>query len=152
MRIIVIVVIAGIIAAAAFMVIKNNRTPEHLGAENGSLAPLPSTPNAVSSQADTEHRGYIEPFTLQNGTESLENIKAIIRADEQAEIVSADDRYVHAVYASNVFKFKDDVEFYVNESENSIDVRSAARVGYSDMDVNRKRIEAIREAYQSKHE
>lgn len=150
MRTIIIVVIAGIIAAAVFMLIKNNRTPEHLGVDNGMLAPLPSTPNAVSSQVESEHRGYIEPFSLQNGTISLEDLRAIVQADEQAEIVAQDERYMHAVYSSNVFKFKDDVEFYVNEEENKIDVRSAARVGYSDMDVNRKRIESIRKAYEAK--
>jgi uncharacterized protein (DUF1499 family) len=38
----------------------------------------------------------------------------------------------------------DDLEFHLDASARVIHVRSAARLGYSDFGVNRKRIEAIR--------
>ncbi|MCA9019441.1 MAG: DUF1499 domain-containing protein, partial [Planctomycetaceae bacterium] len=37
--------------------------------------------------------------------------------------------------------------FLVDSSQNVIHVRSASRVGYSDLGVNRKRIEAIRNLF-----
>jgi uncharacterized protein (DUF1499 family) len=43
--------------------------------------------------------------------------------------------------------FVDDVEFVVNPAQRLIDVRSASRLGHSDLGVNRKRIEAVRQAF-----
>ena len=40
--------------------------------------------------------------------------------------------------------FIDDVEFYFDSNAEVIQVRSAARLGKSDLGVNRKRIDAIR--------
>ena len=42
--------------------------------------------------------------------------------------------------------FVDDVEFYF-PNESIIHVRSASRMGYSDLGVNRKRIETIRQRF-----
>ena len=44
--------------------------------------------------------------------------------------------------------YVDDVEFLVNPTENVIDVRSASRLGQSDLGVNRQRIEQIRKLLQ----
>ncbi|HEY9596037.1 MAG TPA: DUF1499 domain-containing protein, partial [Cyanophyceae cyanobacterium] len=40
--------------------------------------------------------------------------------------------------------FVDDVEFFLDDNANVIQVRSASRLGESDLGVNRKRIETIR--------
>jgi uncharacterized protein (DUF1499 family) len=40
--------------------------------------------------------------------------------------------------------FVDDVEFFLDEGANVIHVRSASRLGQSDLGVNRKRVETIR--------
>jgi uncharacterized protein (DUF1499 family) len=40
--------------------------------------------------------------------------------------------------------FVDDVEFLIDDSAKLINVRSASRLGQSDLGVNRKRIETIR--------
>ena len=48
--------------------------------------------------------------------------------------------------------FVDDVEFYLKAGateETVIQVRSASRLGYSDMGVNRERVEGIRESLKS---
>jgi uncharacterized protein (DUF1499 family) len=47
-------------------------------------------------------------------------------------------------------RYRDDVEFLLRTDENEIAVRSASRVGYSDMGLNRDRIEAIRAALRAK--
>jgi uncharacterized protein (DUF1499 family) len=41
-------------------------------------------------------------------------------------------------------RFVDDVEFLFDDTNKKIHVRSASRVGYSDMGVNRKRVEELR--------
>ena len=43
--------------------------------------------------------------------------------------------------------FVDDVEFRIDEAARGIHVRSASRKGYWDLGVNRRRVEAIREAF-----
>jgi len=53
--------------------------------------------------------------------------------------------YLSATYMSKIFKYVDDVEIR-KESDILWHIRSASRVGYSDMGVNRKRVEAIRAA------
>jgi uncharacterized protein (DUF1499 family) len=40
--------------------------------------------------------------------------------------------------------FVDDVEFLIAPEQSQIHVRSAARLGYSDFGVNRKRVEFLR--------
>ncbi|PZO25782.1 MAG: DUF1499 domain-containing protein, partial [Betaproteobacteria bacterium] len=42
------------------------------------------------------------------------------------------------------FGFVDDVEFRIDQGSGLLHVRSASRVGYSDLDANRKRVEQIR--------
>jgi uncharacterized protein (DUF1499 family) len=59
-------------------------------------------------------------------------------------VVAATESYLHAEFRSAVFRFVDDVEFFADESAGVIQVRSASRVGSSDLGVNRKRIETIR--------
>ncbi|MBN2243722.1 MAG: DUF1499 domain-containing protein [Acidobacteria bacterium] len=50
-------------------------------------------------------------------------------------------------YTSRLFRFVDDVEFYLDDERKVIDFRSASRTGYSDLGVNRKRMETIRKKY-----
>jgi uncharacterized protein (DUF1499 family) len=59
-------------------------------------------------------------------------------------VVSTDGNYVHAVFTSRLFRFRDDVEFLVASDEGIVHVKSASRVGHSDFGVNRKRVETIR--------
>ena len=43
--------------------------------------------------------------------------------------------------------YVDDVEFYLNADKGIIEVRSASRLGQSDLGVNRDRIETIRSKF-----
>jgi uncharacterized protein (DUF1499 family) len=51
---------------------------------------------------------------------------------------------LHVEFTSQLMGFVDDVEFYFDPDGKSIQVRSASRLGESDLGVNRQRIEAIR--------
>jgi len=52
--------------------------------------------------------------------------------------------YLHAECRSAWFGFVDDLELHLRPSEASIAVRSASRLGYSDLGVNRRRVEDLR--------
>ena len=54
-------------------------------------------------------------------------------------------------FTTSVMGFVDDVEFLNEPANGQMSVRSASRVGYSDLGANRKRIEAIRTALNVGH-
>lgn len=120
--------------------------PTNLGVTNGQLAACPSSPNCVSSQSqDVEHQ--IEALRYQ-GTpaEAIAQLKTAIESLPRTQIIQITDNYLYAEFTSALMGFVDDVEFYVNPAEPMIEVRSASRLGESDLGVNRQRVEAIRSA------
>jgi uncharacterized protein (DUF1499 family) len=64
-----------------------------------------------------------------------------------ARITDSAGPYLHAEFRSRLWGFVDDVEFRVDAAARVIHVRSASRQGYSDLGVNRKRVEALRKAF-----
>lgn len=122
--------------------------PTNLGVEQGKFAPCPPSPNCVSSQSvDAEHQ--IEPFTYKDDSETaFKQIQTILENTENAAIIKDETNYIYAEFTSPLMGFVDDVEFYLDEQETLIQVRSASRLGESDLGVNRKRIETIREQFQ----
>ncbi len=122
--------------------------PENIGVTNEKLLPCPSTPNCVSSQSDdAEHS--IRPLSYEGeGEEAISTLKDIINRQERTQIISESDGYLYAQFTSHWMGFVDDVEFLVNENQGVIDVRSASRLGESDLGVNRERIDTIRQVFE----
>jgi uncharacterized protein (DUF1499 family) len=121
--------------------------PQNLGVTEGKLAPCPESSNCVSSQsADKAH--YVAPLKFK-GTqaEARGRLMSVVTSMDRARVVSDRGDYVHAEFTSQIFRFVDDVEFYVDGARKTIHVRSASRVGRSDLGVNRKRIEEIRRRF-----
>ena len=105
------------------------------------FAPVPTSPNCVSSRANTDDRQhYIEP--LRGVT--LDAVRRAMATLPRVELVEEAPGYLHFVQTSWLFRFKDDVEFEVEGDV--VHVRSASRVGHGDLGVNRKRVEAVRKA------
>ena len=125
--------------------------PMNLGVHDGMLAPCPVTANCVSNQStDKEHA--IEPlFFSGTPAEAMADLKKVLSGMPRARIVTATETYLHAEFTSALFRFVDDVEFWLDESASTIHLRSASRVGYSDLGVNRKRIESLTVAMKSLH-
>lgn len=115
-----------------------------LGAPEGKLAPCPKSPNCVSSQArDAAHA--IAPLTYTGpASAAMDRLARIIEALPRARIIVRDTDYLHAEFTSVLLRFVDDVEVVVDAAAQQIHVRSASRVGYSDLGVNRRRVETIR--------
>lgn len=102
-------------------------------------------PNCVSSQQGQAPNQAVQPFDLK----SLENPEESIFAAVQATggtVVAQANGLMSAEYKSKLFGFVDDVVIKIHPSNDHADIISRSRVGYSDFGVNRKRVEAIREA------
>jgi uncharacterized protein (DUF1499 family) len=120
--------------------------PDNLGVQNGQLAACPASPNCVSSQASTtDKEHYVAPIAYEGaGTETLAKLKNLIEGLERTTIIESSNTYLYAEFASKLMGFVDDVEFFVDDSAKVIHVRSASRLGQSDLGVNRQRIEDLR--------
>jgi uncharacterized protein (DUF1499 family) len=114
------------------------------GLQDGKLRPCPDKPNCVCTQ-DPAERHRAEPIRY-TGTldEAQEKLLTVIRHMPQSTLVKADPEYIHAEFRSSFFEFVDDVEFLFDDTARLINFRSAARTGYYDFNVNRKRMEEIR--------
>ena len=116
--------------------------PDNLGLHNGALAPLALTPNGVSSQSpDAAH--FIEPLRFnKSAAEGKARLKEVLRRCPRATLVRENEVYLHVEFRSPWFHFVDDVEFLI--ADRVIHLRSASRVGKSDLGVNRRRLESLR--------
>lgn len=115
-----------------------------IGLSSGHLSSCPSSPNCVVSQdGDQEHT--INPITYQGDrNKAKETLLQVLSVVPRTAVIDQTDNYIHTESTSRIFKFVDDAEFYFPEEQNIIHVRSASRVGESDLGVNRRRIEQIR--------
>ncbi|HET9700083.1 MAG TPA: DUF1499 domain-containing protein [Burkholderiales bacterium] len=125
--------------------------PTNLGVRDGRLAPCPASPNCVSSDArDGEHA--VEPLRLAQPAErAWRAIREAVAALPRTGFVTETEDYVHAECASALLGFVDDLELHLRPAEGIVAVRSASRRGYSDLGVNRKRVEDLRAALRSRH-
>ena len=83
------------------------------------------------------------PFT-GSSDEAMQHIEDLVTETPRAKIVTVEDNYLHVEFESAFFRFVDDVEFLIDPEGQLIHFRSASRVGYSDLGVNRRRMEQIR--------
>ena len=138
------VVGAGIVGLIVWA--RSSTAPLTLGPNKGTLAECPSSPNCVSSYAtDPQHR--IEPLRFDgDASHAMETLVGAIQGMPRSQIMtsSESDGYLHAEFRSAFIGYIDDVEFLVDPEASLIHVRSASRLGHSDMGVNRNRVESIR--------
>ena len=120
--------------------------PANLGVnENGQLAPLPSAPHAVGSQALEGSNKAIAPLMVVGDKGNyMARLAAVVADMPGAQVVKQDATYLYAEYTSSLMGFVDDVEFAMQVDGQRVDVRSSSRIGYYDFDANRDRIEKIR--------
>jgi len=108
--------------------------------DNGqqSLADCPGTPNC---QRDTLTIGG-EP------SQAIRTMATLIGENSHTQIVTQDEQYLHATWSSPIMGFIDDVEFLLVQPENGeqpvLQVRSASRLGKSDLGANAARIDTLR--------
>lgn len=120
--------------------------PANAGAGDGQLAPCPDSPNCVSTMAtDDEHA--IEALAFPGSAEdTMAALAAVVQSMVRTTIISEGPYYLYAEYRTRIGSV-DDVEFLLDEPTRTVHFRSASRVGYSDLGLNRRRMEEFRALY-----
>lgn len=100
----------------------------------GPLEPCPDTPNCHTAST-----------SFERPSESLsEPVVTILKEMGAIEIESdGENGTIHAVFRIPIFGFKDDVNIAFEPDSAghcTLHIRSASRVGYSDLGVNRRRV------------
>lgn len=145
------VLLLTLVVAVFVIVIKNTRTPDTVGVHQGRLSPLPSSPNAVSSQTDDTGQ-FVAPLPFAGDQEQTRAalLEAIRSYPGKVRIETETPSYIHCVFTTDVLRFRDDVEFLLDGQNRLIHFRSASRIGYSDLGANRRRYETLAELYRRK--
>jgi uncharacterized protein (DUF1499 family) len=145
MWVLILLVVLGIGGLGALAWRSRSMPPVAGGVQNGTLAPCGNQPNCVSS-ADSRPEWRVAPIAFEaDPAGAVEVIKKTLSEMPNARIVSASEGYLHAEFRTPLFGFTDDVELLYDPEQKVIHIRAASRVGYSDLGVNRKRVEEIRE-------
>ncbi len=111
---------------------------------DGILPPCRIWPNCVSSMASGRLH-YIEPTYYNISlSEAVKKVKDVLTSIDRAEIIAERDDYLHFEIRSFVAGFIDNLEFYFDDTKKVLHYRSAARSGFYDFGVNRRRLKRIK--------
>jgi uncharacterized protein (DUF1499 family) len=109
------------------------------------LSSCPSSPNCVPSQA-TDERHRIAPVTFNGDPDTaFARLKQILARRNDTAVIKESPGYLRVELRTTFFV--DDGEFLLDRAGQVIHVRSASRLGYSDLGKNRSRMEEIRDQF-----
>ena len=109
-----------------------------------NLAKCVSTDNPNSES-------YIKPLKYASQMEDAKKkLLDIIKSYGRTKIIKDEGNYIHSEFRSFTWGFIDDVEFYFDDENKEILLRSSSRIGNDDSGENRKRIERIRILFEGK--
>ena len=115
------------------------------GTTGGKLAPCPASPNCVCSDTSSGSHA-IQPLAITGDPQAAwQALIAYLEAQAGFTIKTREPDYLHVEARTRVFRFVNDVEFQLRSSDGLIAMRSASRIGYSDLGANRRRLDAIRQ-------
>lgn len=147
-RIVSYLLVIGVLGLLAAMVyIRMQGAPTNLGVTAGKLRDCPNSPNCVSTQHSGKYR-QSEPIAYAGSmADAQATLLGVLSQMPRNALLTQQDDYLHVEFRSRVMGFGDDVEFYFDDAAKVIHFRAAARMGYDDLKVNPKRMEAIRTAF-----
>jgi len=112
------------------------------GIVNSKLTPCSKKPNCICTEFAEDNAHFIEPVTSQST--SINNVITAIETTG-GKIINTRSNYIYATYTSRIFRYVDDFEVRIDAENKLIHIRSASRVGHSDMGANLKRIEKVKQ-------
>ena len=116
------------------------------------ITPCPKTPNCVSS-VDTGRGHFIKPLNFTGSAKDAQyRLLNILNDLNRARVITFEENVIQVEFISTVLGFVDDVEFHFDDIKKIVHVKSASRVGFSDLGVNRRRIEKIRKQFEKTKE
>ena len=126
------------------MTIFSGRRPRALGIHDGRLRDCPPSPNCACSDASRDsHR--VDAFRLVKApAEAWRAVRESVEALPRTRVITDTGTYLHAECRSALFGFVDDLELQLRADDGLVAVRSASRIGYSDLGVNGERVRGLR--------
>lgn len=128
---------------------KYKNSPELI---DGRLSKCPDTPNCVCTENKNHTDHYISPINISQSTVPNFNFLLILKEivlNMGGSIQIEKVNYITATFTSAIFRFVDDFEIRIDKKNKVIHLRSASRVGRSDLGINKKRIELFKQRYKS---
>lgn len=108
----------------------------------------PQSPNCVSTMLPEVDKHFISPLPFKiNFQHSKQVILDILKEDAAIKNIELQEKLIYVQYIIPVFGFVDDVVFYFDQNTKEIHFRSASRIGYWDLGVNRRRMKKITKRY-----
>ncbi len=144
----VVAILTAVVLVRFAMLGQGSKAGQAPGLVSGSLSPCPDKPNCVCSEFDEDAAHYIAPLD-HAGVSAQSAMGELLQFIEDlgGDVVVSNDEYLAATFSSSLFGFVDDVEYRLDPSQKRIQIRSASRVGHSDLGVNRKRAEAMTRSF-----
>lgn len=135
-----------LILLSAMMAGCSGTRPDNLGVKGGQLAVCPSSPNCISSQSGRQDQ-LIAPLTLKAPADGeFQRLKSLLRLRQDVKVLEENEQYARVEFHTRLFI--DDGEFLLDRQRGVIHLRSASRIGYSDLGKNRSRMEEIRRMFE----
>lgn len=143
--------VTGLLLAAALVLAGcSGSPPQAVGPLGDDLRPCPGTPNCVHTGRGDPPEAPDFPLAAewQGGgsvDEILDQVEAALTSLPRSQVVDRRANYLRAEATSRIFRFVDDVEVLVAPGEERLVVRSASRMGRSDLGVNLNRVRELHE-------
>jgi uncharacterized protein (DUF1499 family) len=146
---VVLAVLALVLVAAVGLSLAARRRPPS-GLVDGRLRPCPDTPNCVSSQSAVEDQA-VRPMRFEGDPqEAFARLVGLVDTLPRTVLLQHDEGYAHFEVTTALLRFRDDLELQLDATAGVIHLRSCSRVGRSDLGTNRRRVEAIRGAFEDR--
>jgi uncharacterized protein (DUF1499 family) len=114
---------------------------------DGRLRPAPAKPNCVCSEAGTPADAAVAPLMFADAPDAAwARARTAVTALGGHVERDADD-HLWATFRTRLLRFVDDLELRLDRAGGVIHVRSASRVGHSDLGTNRRRVEELRRRF-----
>jgi uncharacterized protein (DUF1499 family) len=123
--------------------------PTDIGVRDGQLHDCPGSPNCVSSFT-SDNTKYAEPISVNphlSVAQAMQVTKDTLLAMPRVTLREEQGNYFWLEYRTRL-GFVDDVELLYDPQQHQFYFRSASRVGYSDLGMNRRRYNQIKSALQ----
>lgn len=119
------------------------KPPNTLGIYDSKFKKCNDKPNCISTFSNIESPHFMDPIKYQEPKNiAIKKILKIIELNRNSKIIKNENDYILVEMNSAIFKFVDDLEFYFG-IPGEIHMKSASRIGHSDLGVNKKRLGEI---------
>ena len=115
----------------------SNDFPGSMTSTENPLPPCPDSPNCVRVSV---------PFNADSGQQLYQALSSALDKMNAFSISEIpEDQAINSVFKIPVFGWLDDVNIIIEEKEDSLiaNIRSASRVGYYDLGVNKRRVKKL---------